>query len=191
VKYYPWNGGSFGGSLDFEQNGKAYRIIRRFDKFSATQDEFSLIDLSTNSECNDFSENIGEEIFGVDVDGFLRSTFSNGESTLNEMPASVRTKISSNLDIADDFDGYESAQLKISEALKALSIRVNQGDLSAVLNAIIQAEELGVSIGELLRIQGDMLRKQFLLRSFSVVFNLSKILFIEHSLMCEMLIHNE
>ena len=83
VKYYPWNGGSFGGSLDFEQNGKAYRIIRRFDKFSATQDEFSLIDLSANSECSDFSENIGEEIFGVDVDGFLRSTFSNGEATLN------------------------------------------------------------------------------------------------------------
>lgn len=49
---------------------------------------------------------------------------------------------------------------KRSEALKALSIRVNQGDLSAVLNAIIQAEELGVSIGELLRIQGDMLRNK-------------------------------
>ncbi len=49
---------------------------------------------------------------------------------------------------------------KRSEALKALSLRVNHSDLSAVLNAIIQAEELGVSIGELLRIQGDMLRNK-------------------------------
>lgn len=49
---------------------------------------------------------------------------------------------------------------KRSEALKELSLRVNHADLSSVLNAIIQAEELGVSIGELLRIQGDMLRNK-------------------------------
>lgn len=53
---------------------------------------------------------------------------------------------------------------KRSEALRELSLRVNHPDLSSVLNAIIQAEELGVSIGELLRIQGDMLRhKRFTL----------------------------
>jgi tight adherence protein C len=45
-------------------------------------------------------------------------------------------------------------------ALKDLSLRVRQPDLTAVLNAIIQAEELGVSIGQLLRIQGDMLRNK-------------------------------
>ena len=49
---------------------------------------------------------------------------------------------------------------KRSEALKDLSLRVNHADLSSVLNAIIQAEELGVSIGELLKIQGDMLRNK-------------------------------
>lgn len=49
---------------------------------------------------------------------------------------------------------------KRSEALKNLSLRVNHADLSSVLNAIIQAEELGVSIGELLKIQGDMLRNK-------------------------------
>jgi tight adherence protein C len=47
---------------------------------------------------------------------------------------------------------------KRSQALRELSQRVGQSDLSTVLNAIIQAEELGVSIGELLKIQGDMLR---------------------------------
>lgn len=43
-------------------------------------------------------------------------------------------------------------------ALKEMGARVRQPDLSSVLNAIIQAEELGVSIGQLLRIQGDQLR---------------------------------
>jgi tight adherence protein C len=49
---------------------------------------------------------------------------------------------------------------KRSQALKDLSARVGQSDLSTVLNGIIQAEELGVSIGELLTIQGDMLRNK-------------------------------
>lgn len=47
---------------------------------------------------------------------------------------------------------------KRSQALRDLSARVGQPDLTTVLNSIIQAEELGVSIGELLTIQGDMLR---------------------------------
>ncbi len=49
---------------------------------------------------------------------------------------------------------------KRTEALRALSNRVRQTDLTAVVNAIIQAEELGVSIAQLLRIQGDMLRNK-------------------------------
>ena len=36
--------------------------------------------------------------------------------------------------------------------------RVKQPDLSSVMNSIIQSDELGVSIAQLLRIQGDQLR---------------------------------
>ncbi len=49
---------------------------------------------------------------------------------------------------------------KRSQALRELSTRVGLADLSTVLNAIIQAEELGVSIGDLLTIQGDVLRSK-------------------------------
>ena len=49
---------------------------------------------------------------------------------------------------------------KRQQALRDLSFRVKQSDLTAVLNSIIQAEELGVSIGNLLKIQGDMLRNK-------------------------------
>ena len=47
-----------------------------------------------------------------------------------------------------------------SESLRDMAKRAGQADLASVLNAIIQAEELGVSIAELLRIQGDMLRNK-------------------------------
>lgn len=46
------------------------------------------------------------------------------------------------------------------DALRQLSERVRQPDFSAVLNAIVQADELGVSIGQVLRVQGDQLRSK-------------------------------
>ena len=43
-------------------------------------------------------------------------------------------------------------------ALRNLSERVRQGDLRGVAHALIQADELGVSIGSILRIQSEQLR---------------------------------
>jgi len=44
------------------------------------------------------------------------------------------------------------------QALRDLSIRVDLGDLRSVVNALVQADELGVSIGTILRIQADQIR---------------------------------
>ena len=43
-------------------------------------------------------------------------------------------------------------------ALREMAERVKLPDLTTVINAIIQAEDLGVSIAQLLRVQGDQLR---------------------------------
>ena len=44
------------------------------------------------------------------------------------------------------------------EALRAMANRVRQGDLKSVAFALIQSDELGVSIGAMLRIQSEQLR---------------------------------
>ncbi len=46
------------------------------------------------------------------------------------------------------------------DAFKDMSERVNHQDLSAFVSAIIQADQLGVSIGQVLRIQSDQLREK-------------------------------
>ena len=43
-------------------------------------------------------------------------------------------------------------------ALKEMSLRVRQPELTSVMNAIVQSDELGVSIGQVLRIQAEQLR---------------------------------
>lgn len=45
-------------------------------------------------------------------------------------------------------------------ALKNMSERVGQNDLRGVVHALVQADELGVSIGSILRIQSDQLRSR-------------------------------
>jgi tight adherence protein C len=44
------------------------------------------------------------------------------------------------------------------EALRRLAARVGQPDLRSLARALVQADELGVSIGSILRIQSDQLR---------------------------------
>lgn len=44
------------------------------------------------------------------------------------------------------------------KALKDMSNRVRQAELSSVVDAIVQADELGISIGQILKVQGDQLR---------------------------------
>lgn len=46
------------------------------------------------------------------------------------------------------------------EALRDMSNRVNLPDLRSVVNALVQADELGVSVGAILRIQSDQIRQR-------------------------------
>ena len=46
------------------------------------------------------------------------------------------------------------------DALRAMSERVNQPDLRSLAHALVQADEFGVSIGAILRIQSDQLRSR-------------------------------
>jgi len=46
------------------------------------------------------------------------------------------------------------------EALRDMSVRVNLAELRSVVNALVQADELGVSIGAILRIQSNQMRQR-------------------------------
>lgn len=73
-RYKPWRGGTMGGYLDFEANGKEYRAERTFGTKEA-EDTFRLTDRSTNLESTDFSAELGKELFGLDKEAYSRSTY--------------------------------------------------------------------------------------------------------------------
>ena len=76
LAYEPFNGGKYGGYIDFcLKDGKTYRIERVFAK-TASSDTAVLIDLSNGDRFTEEGEiSFGEKIFGVNVDVFLRTLF--------------------------------------------------------------------------------------------------------------------
>lgn len=108
-KYLPWQGGTYGGSLDFEFEGISYRVWRTFGK-TAAKDRFSLRDLTNRSVSTRFTEKLGEELFQLDAESFMRSVYmpqmQNQETAAT---TSIQTKLSNLVDNTDDLNNYDSA----------------------------------------------------------------------------------
>ena len=116
-KYYPWQGGKFGGNLEFEINGKIYEI-ERFFGIKDKDDTFRLYDKTTNCESYDFSQNIGEEIFKLDRQAYERSTYISGQAISVEINDSLSAKLSNILENENDINSSEEAINRIVSIMK-------------------------------------------------------------------------
>ena len=127
-RYLPWQGGIYGGSIEFEINSKKYRIERTFGKKSA-DDTFILYNLKTNLESNDYSENIGEEIFKINKSAYERSTYIPQGQIQIEMEDSINAKLTNMLESDNDINTSEDALKKLNEAKKVYKKDRGQGGL--------------------------------------------------------------
>lgn len=133
--YRPWQGGIYGGELDFEIGDKQYRISRTFGTTEKT-DEFYLYDLATNLECDDFSENIGEEIFDIDRNSFRRSILIAQNDCGFETSDSINAKLGNLVENTNDINNYESAQRVLKDMMNKLSPDRVTGSLKKRKNII-------------------------------------------------------
>ena len=119
-KYAPWQGGAYGGSLEFECEKGRFRVERIFAAREA-DDEFRLFDLSTNRPSSAFSPALGTELLGIDAEGFERSAYLSQQGMdLQEGNASVTAKLTGLLEEVNDMGSFE-------EAVRALD-RLRDGD---------------------------------------------------------------
>ncbi len=139
-RYAPWNGGKFGGSLSFSARGKEYRIERFFGK-REKDDTFKLYDLATQKESNDFDSRPGSALFGVDADGFERSLFiSQRAPFLPPENNTIRARLGSLLEAADDLGAYEDAAERLKTAYRSY---VTTGNRGKVYDLEHEIEEVG------------------------------------------------
>ncbi len=129
-KYTPWQGGAFGGSLEFECRKGSFRIERFFGAKEAS-DTFALYDLSNNLPSTVFSEAVGEELFGIDADGFERSTYlSQRELSARGENNSISAKLGNLLDDVGDIGNFDTAMEALDKRRRFYVMTGNRGALA-------------------------------------------------------------
>ena len=118
-KYLPWNNGVFGGSLEFEHNGKSYLIERTFGS-NIKDDTFNLYDLETNKMSTDYSVNIGLEILGLDYESFERSIYIPQKDLELGFNEDLKSKLANVIGGTNDVQNFDSAITIISNKYKEI-----------------------------------------------------------------------
>ena len=116
-KYTPWDGSAMAGIIEFEKDGKNYRLEREFKKSNST-DKVTLTDLNLG-EKQTVSGDIGEKILGLSAGAFERSLFIGGlgfpdNDTLSE--SELNQRLSNMVSTGDEKTSLEEVTSKIEKA---------------------------------------------------------------------------
>ncbi len=126
--YAPWQGGTFGGSMEFEAAGKEYRVERSFGA-KDKEDSFALYDLATGMESMDYTERLGEELFHLDCEAFTRTAFFVQQDFATALNDSLTASLTHVEEDAGDMGNYEKAAASLEERMKYFRKTGNRGRL--------------------------------------------------------------
>ena len=139
-KYTPWQGGAFGGSLEFSSAKGSYRIERFFGAKEAA-DTFALYDLTTNKPSTAFSSAVGEELFGIDADGFERSTYlSQRALSTGKENNSISAKLGGALDEVGDIGSFDVAMEALEKRRRHYVMTGNRGAIAEMEQARMEKQ---------------------------------------------------
>ena len=155
LRFQPWNGKYFGGEVTFETDGKKYKVERSFgDKDKDIT--FKLYDAETLLESDDYSDRLGEELFGVDSESFKKTCFVGFEGLQYQgINSTIGARVSS-LDQTGDLGNYDKADKTMTEYINNNTSRRKTGklsqmktDISGLKQAIKDKDSVADSIEQL------------------------------------------
>ena len=116
--YEPFNGGSFGGTLEFVHNGHYYHIERTFDSKSNSKDEIKII-IDKEEEKEKYNQEIGERLLNLDKEAFERLLFITSEDIKMESNGNIKKNLNNIInDTAEGVD-YDAIVSKLDELDKS------------------------------------------------------------------------
>ena len=131
-RYYPWQGGKYGGTLDFEADGTRYRINRTFGE-TPRFDTVKIINLDTETTARIPADKIGETLFHLDANAFQRSVFINQNGlTIDGAASSIHTRLNALLSQANDVAAYDSAIASLTQEIKVYEKTGGRGQLGEI-----------------------------------------------------------
>ena len=155
-KYMPWQSGAYGGSLEFSVASGKYRIERFFGA-KESGDSFALYDLATNCESRRYSQRLGEELFGIDADGFARTVYLSQHAVIAKGDNnSITAKLGDLLDDVDDIGSFDDAMAALEKRRKYYKMTGERGRIADIEREIAA---LRAQIEQLSRTE-DMMRQK-------------------------------
>lgn len=127
-RYRPWQGGAFGGSMEFQAGKKTYRVERFFGT-KDREDSFALYDCLTGLESDDYSAGLGEELFHVDRSAYERTCLFLQQDLELSASGSLNARLSRVEEDAGDMRNYEKAVVSLEEKMKYYQKTGNRGEI--------------------------------------------------------------
>lgn len=154
-KYRPWRGGTYGGLLRYELDGRQYEIGKVFGS-KAREDSCTLTDVATGLAVPDHDNAcLGQELFLLDERSFMRSVFiAQNDVRVHEeghrdIADGISAKIGNLSDATDDVNRYESVMDRLNDLLNGMSpkratgsIKQMEAHISTLQNTLRQEESL-------------------------------------------------
>ena len=119
MRYRPWQGGVYGGSVTFRCKERSYRMLRVFGT-RKKEDVFTLFDDGTGLVSDAFSDRIGEELFGIDRDSFRRTVFWSQQDHETSATTLIQAKIGDLIAEQDDLPAYDAAMKQLQREAERL-----------------------------------------------------------------------
>lgn len=120
-KYMPWDGSAMAGSIDFELDGKNYRLEREFRSSDST-DKVALCDLDLGTR-EAVPPDTGVRLLGLSAAAFERSVFI-GQTGFPEKDAAaegeINSKLSNIVTTGDETVSFNTVSARLEKAKTAL-----------------------------------------------------------------------
>lgn len=140
-RYKPWQGGVFGGWLRFQVGEKRYKVSRIFyDKES--KDEFELRDADTNTITDDYTKDLGKELFQISRDSFMRTIFIGQNGCETSATTDINARIGTLTDNSHDLNSYEAANSRLTGIINKLTPSRMTGSLAKRMDQITRLERI-------------------------------------------------
>lgn len=142
----PWNHGIYGGAIEYEYQGKQYRLQRTFGAKSS-DDTCSLVDITTKLPCKEFdTDNLGIQLMGIDSEAYIRTLFigQNKLSVRNDkgsLEDSITAKIGNLTEATDDINNFDA----VMERLKKECNGLKSGHKKGIINELKSERDILVA----------------------------------------------
>lgn len=141
-RYLPWQGGRYGGSLDFESEGVRYRITRTFGE-TPRFDTVKIINLDTRTTARISPDKIGETLFHLDASAFQRSVFINQNGlSIDGAASGIHTRLNTLVSQANDVAAFDGAIAGLTQQVKVYEKTGARGQLGDITRQISERERL-------------------------------------------------